>query len=118
MIGVVKLILKLVWNLRTIFILPLDLQYRIIPYQLLRVIAQQIFIIYKPELADCDDFAWLYKAEASKREENGIGLVIGWYRGLHCWNVAITDKGVLQIEPQTGNIFRWNIHYIPILVII
>lgn len=74
------------------------------------------------KVGGCDDYAWLMKALANHEHINGVGFVIGWVKwvggGLHAWNVGLTDKGVYQLEPQTGMIFRRQGQYRPLLVIL
>ena len=61
---------------------------------------------------DCDNFSSFYYSFAqachtkSNRKEQGIAVGEMFYRqngtGGHAINVAITEKGVIYIEPQTG----------------
>ena len=70
---------------------------------------------------DCDDFAWRFKAEASRRKENGVGFIVGWARWaccLHCWNDALCPDGIYQVESQTGLIFRKDKKYMALVVIV
>lgn len=73
---------------------------------------------YIPETFDCDDFAMNFKALASRVDFQTVGVVCGWHKGLHCWNVALIDGGLLWIEPQTGEIDLRNRGYWPWLTII
>jgi len=76
------------------------------------------FVVGDVAIKNCDDFAWVFKGAASVNQFNCVGLVIGWWHGLHCWNVALTEQGVYQIEPQTGEIFTWKKGYVPLFVIL
>lgn len=104
--------------LRTPFTLPLDTDYNRIPLHSLSLLRSTFPFNYVRNYFDCDDFAWVFKGAASVNQFNCVGLVIGWWHGLHCWNVALTDQGVYQIEPQTGEIFTWKKGYVPLFVIL
>ena len=119
MIPVWKVYLKVAWACRTPLVLPLDLKYREINLSVLKVIAAKIkrSFGYLTDVSDCDDAAWIFKGEASRKKENGIGFVIGWHKGLHCWNVALSGAKVFHIEPQTGNLGVGK-SYRPFVVII
>jgi len=78
-------------------------------------------IAYQVNFHDCDDSADIFKAEASKKAENGVGRVYGLWsgRGLHYWSVVIKDNGKVEmIEPQTGARDRKWGKYIPFAVMI
>ncbi|GAI74979.1 unnamed protein product, partial [marine sediment metagenome] len=36
----------------------------------------------------------------------------------HCWNVALTNEGIYQVEPQNGYIFKKDKKYGALMVII
>jgi len=111
--------LKLAWALKTPFILLLDSYYRFTGKGILSRLAYKLDEKWVKDYFDCDDFAWLYKALASKLQLNGVGFVIGRYDGgLHAWNVALTNEGIYQVEPQNGVTFKWHKEYRPLLVII
>ena len=117
--GAIKLYFKLAWQLKTPFILILDSRYRVLPFSMINGLCKIIDVEYETDYFDCDDFAWMFKAEAIKRRINGVGFVIGRYSGgLHAWNVALTNSGVFQVEPQTGHIFGTDGHYRPLAVVI
>ncbi|MGK7911349.1 MAG: lectin MOA-related protein [Synechococcus sp.] len=68
---------------------------------------------WKPEVFDCDDFSYVYKAQASKdayanAAEYGyaVGVIFGSTpTGAHAVNVFISPAGEVRIlEPQTGDI--------------
>lgn len=120
MIETIKLYCKLAWYCRTPFIFLLDKRYKTIPLKVAkcfyatRVINEK----YIPDYFDCDDYAWVLKALASKEKLNSIGFVIGWARGLHCWNIVLCNEGIYQIEPQNGEIGKRLISYKPIVIVI
>jgi len=104
-----------------LFVLPLDRRYRLMHRLTLDVLINEYsrsLPAYTKEVYDCDDFAWVFKGEASRRRLQAVGFVIGWRRGLHCWNVAVTHAGVFWIEPQNGDTDLKGRWYIPWLVII
>ncbi len=52
-----------------------------------------------------------------QRDEDGN--VIGRFKkGLHAWNVALRQDGVLQVEPQTAKLVETKKGYRPLIVII
>ncbi|MDD4985880.1 MAG: hypothetical protein PHQ43_08835, partial [Dehalococcoidales bacterium] len=59
---------------------------------------------YKAEDQDCDDFASVFKGEASKAGWNWVGTCFGFtgwkFWNLHAWNIALMDGAVVHIEPQ------------------
>ena len=102
-----KLYFRLSWFLKTPFILLLDSRYKPIPYKLIKELCEAIGLVWGEDYSDCDDFAWLFKAEAIKRGLNGVGFVIGRLHGKsHAWNVALVEYSLVQIEPQTGITFK------------
>ena len=114
--------LKTAWALKTPLVFLLDSKYKIPYFEAIESISLKFS--YMADYSDCDDAAVQYKAEASKRFLNAVGIVFGFYHGqLHLWNMAITKRvsgaeSVHQIEPQSKYVFKWNKHYRPILVII
>ncbi|MBA7545333.1 hypothetical protein ES705_37699 [subsurface metagenome] len=120
MIPALKVYFKIAWACKTPLVFPLDLKYKPITLALLKVIASEIrkTFQYLEDVSDCDDAAWRFKAEASKRKENGVGLVVGWHRMPHCWNVALTNDGIYQVEPQNGYVFKKDKKYRALIVII
>jgi len=106
-VNALKLYFRLVWFLKTPFILLLDRRYRSIPYRLIKKLCEAIGLVWGEDFSDCDDFAWLFKAEAIKRGYNGTGFIIGRaLGGWHAWNVALVKYSLCQIEPQTGVAFK------------
>lgn len=105
--NALKLYLKLAWHCKTPFIFLFDTKYKpttlAILLQLTHLMPDMDYI---PDYLDCDDFAWVYKALACKRGINSVGLVIGWHRGLHCWNIGMTRDRIYQVEPQGGAVFQ------------
>ena len=101
-----KTYFKLAWFLKTPFILLLDNRYKPIPYRLIKELCEAIGLVWGEDFSDCDDFAWLFKAEATKRGLNGAGFILGKHHGWHSWNVALTEYGPFQVEPQNGRIFQ------------
>uniref|UniRef100_UPI001C96BA70 lectin MOA-related protein n=1 Tax=Xenorhabdus innexi TaxID=290109 RepID=UPI001C96BA70 len=70
---------------------------------------------YRKKSFDCDDFCFVYKAQASKEayinDENfgyAIGIILGFRRkSAHSVNIYIDrDLKVKIIEPQNGNIIN------------
>ena len=114
-----KLYFRLAWFLKTPFILLLDTHYKPIPIDMIAELCKAIGLVWGEDFSDCDDFAWLFKAEAIKRGLNGVGFVIGrlWGKG-HAWNVALTDYGIFQVEPQNAMTFQRDKTYRAWLVII
>jgi hypothetical protein len=117
---------KLAWACKTPIVLLADKRYKPVTEQKLVVIASTAKdawkeIKYQVDYHDCDDSADIFKAEASKNAENGVGRVYGlWFgRGLHYWCVAIKENGKVEmIEPQTGDRDRKWGKYIPFAVMI
>ena len=106
-----KTYFRTAWALKTPFVLLLDRRYKLISADTAREICEALGTTYeegyKPEVFDCDDYAWLYKAEGSRRQINGIGFAIGRYKGFwYCWNVILTPYGVRNVEPQNCAIFK------------
>lgn len=121
MISVLRMYLRVAWACKTPFILPLDMKYKLLSKNEFFDIGVALAADFKyiTDISDCDDAAWRFKAEASRRKENGVGLVIGWMKGLHVWNVAITEDGVFQVEPQNNVLVtKRKIRYWSIFVII
>ncbi len=63
---------------------------------------------YLADRMDCDDFAILLKGLVdSFFGLNYFATVIGTMpAGGHSWNLFMTENGLLQFEPQTGNFFE------------
>ena len=102
-----KTYLRVAWTCKTPLVFLLDNEYRQISSTTLGEIAQQIKkrFEYIAEISDCDDAALLFKAAASERHENGVGLIFGRTpRGMHAWNVAICPEGLREVEPQSASI--------------
>lgn len=68
-------------------------------------------LVYKDEIGDCDDFAWimsaLIKAQAWKDEERRhqwpFGFALATHPFGHAFNICFTrDAGWVEIEPQPG----------------
>jgi hypothetical protein len=111
--------LKLLWNIHCPILIPLDLKHdiKIDGFDIYTYYTQMSHCAYQPEIHDCDNFAFEFKGIADK-STNTVGLVFGYMHGLHCWNCAITPNGLIQIEPQTGEVFRRKKEYFPIIVLI
>lgn len=121
MISALKVYFKVAWACKTPFVFLLDMKYKPISAQVLQDIGLVIkrAFEYLENVSDCDDAAWRFKAEASKRKENGVGFVIGLRkRGLHCWNIALREDGVFQIEPQTNKLIPHRKGYHDFITII
>jgi len=73
-------------------------------------------LMYRSEVFDCDDFSIYLKAKAYEYfdfQVNSFGLAYGWLCygndcGYHMWNVAVTDVGVVFVEPQLGEALRYK----------
>jgi len=107
MLSGLKTYLKVAWACKTPLVLILDTGYKLIPPATLREIATHIDdkFEYIKDISDCDDAALLFKAAASERHENGVGLIFGKTPGgFHAWNVAMGSDGISEVEPQTAAI--------------
>lgn len=71
-----------------------------------REICEALGITYWEDYSDCDEYAWLFKADSIRRGLNGAGFVIGRHRGYHAWNIILTEYGIRQVEPQNGTVFK------------
>ena len=95
------------WTCKTPLVFLLDTQYKKMQKETLKEISEQIKekFIYIKDVQDCDDAALLFKAAASEKKENGVGLVFGKTpRGLHAWNVTLCPEGIFEVEPQNAKI--------------
>jgi hypothetical protein len=120
MLDGLKIYLKVARACRTPLVFLLDKKYREIPEKTLKEIAEHIKekFVYINDISDCDDAALLFKAAASERLENGVGLVFGRTpQGLHAWNVAVCVGKVIEVEPQSATIGKRK-GYWPWVVII
>lgn len=107
MVSGLKTYLKVAWAYKTPLVFLLDTGYKTISVAILKEIAARIKrrFSYIKDISDCDDAALLFKAAASERHENGVGLIFGKTpRGLHAWNVAMCPDGIFEVEPQTAAI--------------
>lgn len=112
--------LRVAWTCKTPLIFLLDKEYKTISAAILKEIAAQIKrrFRYIKDISDCDDAALLFKAAASERHENGVGLIYGKTpRGFHAWNVAMCPDGVFEVEPQAAAIGKRK-GYKPWIIII
>lgn len=120
MIEAIKTYLRVSWACKTPLVLMLDKKYTPIPTDMLNEIADEISndFEYINNIADCDDAALLFKAAASKRKQNSVGMIFGKApSGLHAWNMAICPDVITQVEPQNAKMGKRK-GYHPILVII
>ena len=120
MLSGMKTYLRVAWACKTPLVLILDTKYKLIPAETLKEIAAHIKekFEYIRDVADCDDAALLFKAAASERHENGVGLIFGKTpRGMHAWNVAMCPDGIFEVEPQNATIGKRK-RYKPWVVII
>ena len=120
MLSGLKTFFKVAWACKTPLVFILDTEYRLISTEVLKEIAEQIKsrFEYIKNIADCDDAALLFKAAASERKENGVGLIFGKTpRGFHAWNLAMCNDGLHEVEPQTAAIGKRK-GYKPWVVII
>ena len=115
-----KTYLKVAWKCMTPLVLILDKEYTPIPTSILSEIATEISdkFEYIKNIADCDNSALLFKAAASERKENSVGLIFGKTpNGLHAWNLAMCPDGIIEMEPQNARMGKRK-GYRPIMVII
>lgn len=120
MLSGLKTYLRVAWACKTPLVFLLDTGYKTISVTTLEEIAAQITseFEYIKDISDCDDAAVLFKAAASKRHENGVGLIFGKTpRGFHAWNVAMCPDGISEVEPQTA-VIRKRKGYKPWIVVI
>ena len=120
MLSGLKTYLRVAWACKTPLVLILDTKYKLISEATLKEIAAHIKekFEYIKNVSDCDDAALLFKAAASERQENGVGLIFGKTpRGFHAWNVAMYQDGISEVEPQTAGIGKRK-SYKPWVVII
>ena len=114
--------LKLLAAFKTPLIAVIDLNYKATTRQFIDNLLAELLREnnkYIVDYFDCDDFSFVFKAMASKRLVNSVGLVIGIRETIpHVWNVAICDDGVYQIEPQSGYVFRYDKIYKPKVIVI
>jgi hypothetical protein len=107
MVSGVKTYFGVAWTCKTPLVFLLDKEYKKISAAILKEIATRIKrrFRYIKDISDCDDAALLFKAAASERHENGVGLIFGGTpRGFHAWNVAMCPEGIFEVEPQTAAI--------------
>jgi len=120
MLSGLKIYLRVAWACKTPLVFLLDTEYKPISVTTLKEIAARIKRRFKyiKNVSDCDDAALLFKAAASERQENGVGLIFGKTpRGIHAWNVTICPDGIFEVEPQTAVIGKRK-GYKPCVVII
>ena len=111
---------RVAWACKTPLVFLLDTEYKLISLETLTEIAVLIRerFEYIKDVSDCDDAALLFKAAASERQENGVGLVFGkTLQGYHAWNIAMCHDGLHEVEPQTATIGKRK-GYKPWVVII
>ena len=116
--NTLKTYFKVAWYCKTPLVFLLDRRYKPISKDILHFFYRKMpDLDYIPELRDCDNFAFIYKGIAD-RQTNVVGMVVGKSpSGLHCWNIALTDEGIHQLEPQTGQLFKKRKGYRPLIVI-
>ncbi len=115
-----KTYFRVAWSCKTPLVFLLDAEYKLISAPTLKEIATRIKRRFKyiKDVSDCDDAALLFKAAASERQENGVGLIFGnTPRGVHAWNVTMCPGGIFEVEPQTAAIGKRK-GYKPWVVII
>lgn len=104
--GFWKTYFSIAWALKTPFVLLLDRRYKDVSANKAREFCENLGLTYWEDFSDCDEYAWLFKAEAICKGLNGAGFVIGRHNGWHCWNIIITEYGIRQVEPQNSIIFK------------
>jgi len=117
--GKVKTYFQISWALQTPVVLLQDQQYY--PCLFSQVLSWQADLSNAPyviDVHDCDNFAFRYKGVADEFT-NAVGIVLGKYLNTwHVWNMAITNKGIRQVEPQQGLYFEHDNRYRPMIVLI
>lgn len=101
------------------FFIPLDRVYGVVNHKYLVDVFIPWFrdwcfasgLHYKSEAADCDKFARAFACQAhfaAWRRQTPYTGAIGWFdtfeEKAHAANIARTDQGWYEIEPQTGGI--------------
>jgi hypothetical protein len=95
-----KAYLTISWACRTPFVLCLDKRYELPDAASIRRTAEAFpRWHYLPEVKDCDDAAFAFRAFAG----HGVGIALS---RKHAWNLALCTDGVWHIEPQTGAVRR------------
>jgi len=99
---------SLAWACGTPFVQCLDRRYQ--PRDVNELAEQARAFLpwrYMPEVSDCDDAAFAFRAYAG----HGVGIAL---TPKHAWNVALCTDGVWHIEPQNGTLRRrkWALHVI------
>ena len=110
--------------LKTPVVIPKDLAYVSMPYdwwvEKIRWVVAKHPHKWTEDVYDCDKFSFRMVAKIAEFKVNGIGILIG--RGLgtaHVWNIVSTsDKGLFQLEPQTGEMFKHKKGYRPFVAIL
>ncbi len=118
MLSLLKAWWRVLLNCRTPLIIPLDFHYRELTKDELESLRDTTSEIYQKDIFDCDDFAFMYKAQANHRRLNGVGVVFGYWRGIHSWNVVLCEGRAYQVEPQTGEYAPHLPRYYPLMVIV
>jgi hypothetical protein len=107
MVSGTKTYFRVAWACKTPLVFLLDKNYKTISMATVKEIATKIKTRFRyiKDVSDCDDAAMLFKAAASERHENGVGLVFGSTpMGFHAWNVAMCPDDILEVEPQMADI--------------
>lgn len=80
---------------------------------------------YKSEIRDCDKFVRAFAAQAhfsAWRRQSKYCVALGWMgvkdRNGHALNIARTEKGWVEIEPQTGEVSTLRSNHDSILFIV
>ncbi len=95
-----KVYLKVVRACRTPFVFCLDRQYRLLEVgDVMRLAKAFPPWHYVPEVNDCDDAAFAFRAFGG----HGIGIALS---RRHAWNIALCADGVWHVEPQNGIVSR------------
>ena len=117
--GRITTYIQIAWALKTPVVLMNDVTYFPCIYEdITSFLDCMPELEYKPDIADCDNFAFIFKGIADT-QYNSIGIVFGKFGGgLHAWNVAVTNRGVYQVEPQNKMIFKKHPEYRPMIVVI
>jgi hypothetical protein len=112
MIGSVRLYWKLAMHFKTPLVFLLDSKYKPVGNLKILFALCDLVKIKRHDQTDCDDFAWIYKAEAMKREHNAVGFIYGnTPRGRHAWNCALVRDKITQVDSERRLVFTKSKEY-------
>lgn len=112
MITAFNLYWKLARHFKTPFVFLLDTIYKPISHITIIFALCDLVKIKREGEIDCDDFAWIFKAEAMKREHNAVGFIYGnTPRGRHAWNCALVKDKIKQVDSEIRQVFDKSKEY-------